>query len=103
MPSGSTMVSRCLGATMDGTRQFFTAERLRIEAESLRQTQENLRQTQEASRAEAEAARVLAEAGRLAAAKEVNATVATLRTLLDRMEVVERMRRTSRNPDDVTE
>jgi hypothetical protein len=87
------------GGAMDGTEPVVTAERQRTEAERLRQTQESARQAQEASRAHAEADRVLAETARLTASTEVNATIATLRTLLERMEAVEAMRRAARKPD----
>lgn len=89
--------------TTDGTEQPLAAERLRTDAERVRQTQERLRQAQEDARENAEEARGIAEEGRLAAAKEVTATVATLRTLLDRMEEVETKRRTSRKSDNAAE
>jgi uncharacterized small protein (DUF1192 family) len=82
---------------MDGTNQVLAAERLHTDAETIRQHQESLRQAQEQSRANAEEARVVAEEGRLAVAKEVNGTVAMLTALLERMEAVETMRRTSRS------
>ena len=85
---------------MDGTEQFLAAERQRIEAERVRQTQETVRQAQEATRAQAEADRVSAEAARLTAATEVDATIAAFRTLLERMEAVEAMRRASRKSND---
>jgi hypothetical protein len=79
---------------MKGPEQILGTERVRREAEVTRQTQESLRQAQELSRARAEQARVMAEEGRLTVAKEIGGTVATLTALLERMEALERMRRT---------
>ena len=74
-----------------------TVERWRADAEAGRQSQEQLREAQEASRVVAETARVTAEAGRATAVDEVNATVAALTLLLQRMEAVETLRRTLRS------
>lgn len=80
-------------------KEFLVAERERLNAETIRQRQESQREADELSRTSAEAARVVAEIGRVAAAKEVRDTVATLMALLERMEEVETMRRTSRGQD----
>lgn len=79
--------------------ELLTAKRERLNAEMIRQRHESLREAEELLRANAEAARVVAETGRVAAAKEVRDTVATLMALLERMEAVETMRRTSRGED----
>lgn len=68
-------------------------ERLRAEAEVVRQQQEVVRQATERARITAEDARVAAEHGRRAATTEVSGMVETLTTLVDRMEAVEKMRR----------
>jgi len=70
------------------------AERLRHEAEERRHRQELVRQTQERARVAAEDARTDAEERRTEAAGEVRDTVAILTTLLQRMEAVEKLRRT---------
>ena len=75
------------------------AERLRTEAEILREEQERLRQSQESSRVAAELIRIVAEQRRLAIASEINGTVATFTTLLERMEAVEQKRRAARGTD----
>jgi len=72
------------------------AEHIRAEAEGVRLRQELARQAAERARVAAEEARAMAEQGRCTAANEVTKTVATLTTLLDRMEAVEEMRRASR-------
>ena len=69
------------------------AERGRTDAEQARQQQELSRQSSELIRVAAEQARIEAEEFRRAAAEELGGTVATLRTLVERMEVVEAMRR----------
>jgi hypothetical protein len=74
-------------------------ERLRTDAELMREQQEVRRQASERARVAAEEARAVAEERRRAAADEVAGTVATLTALLERMEVVEEMRRASRNVD----
>lgn len=74
------------------------AELLLTDAEVIRQQQELSRQATERTRVAAENARVVAEEHRRTAAQEVSDTVATLKALLERMEAVEAMRRTSRGP-----
>lgn len=71
-------------------------ERRHTAAEAVRQQHELERQAAENARNTAEQSRVSAEAGRRAIADEVNGTVATLTTLVDRMEVVEALRRSAR-------
>jgi len=68
-------------------------DRRRAEAEAERQQHELTRQTAERARAVAEELRVSAEHGRRAVAEEVGETIATLTTLLGRMEAVEALRR----------
>ena len=68
-------------------------DRRRADAEAVRQQHELTRQTAERARAAAEALRVSAERGRHALAEEVRETIATLTTLLSRMEAVEALRR----------
>ena len=83
---------------MASPEEIVAAERLRAAAETARQQQEGVRQAQEVSRATAEEARGAAEDGRAAAFKEVSDTVADLTVLLERMEIVESMRRSGRTP-----
>ena len=71
-------------------------ERRHTAAEAVRQQHELERQAAENARNTAEQARVSAEAGRRAVTDEVNGTVATLTTLVARMEVVEALRRSAR-------
>ncbi len=71
-------------------------ERRHVAAEAVRQQRETERQTAETARMAAEQARVSAEARRRVVADEVHGTIATLRTLVDRMEVVEALRRDAR-------
>ena len=68
-------------------------DRRRADAEADRQQHELTRQTAERARAVAEELRVSAEHGRRALAGEVRETIATLTTLLGRMEAVEALRR----------
>jgi hypothetical protein len=68
-------------------------ERRHAAAEAVRQQHELERQAAESARTIAEESRVSAETGRRAITNEVNGTVATLTTLVDRMEVVEALRR----------
>src|SRR5215218_5488930 len=65
-------------------------------AEALRQQHELERQAAETAREAAEASRVTAETRRRAISDEVHGTIATLTTLVDRMEVVEALRRDAR-------
>lgn len=81
---------------MDEDKKSSAADSERLDAEMIRQRQENRRQAEELARKIAETARVAAETGRVAAAKEVSETLADLTALLERMEAVEAMRRTSR-------
>ena len=69
----------------------------RAEAEAERHQHELTRQTAEQARAAAEELRAFAEEGRRAVAAEVNATIATLTTVLRRMEAVEALRREARD------
>ena len=71
-------------------------ERRRADAEVVRQQQEQHRQASETARQAAERVRESAEAGRREAVSEVHGTVATLTTLLGRMEHVEALRREAR-------
>ena len=71
-------------------------ERRRADAEAERQQHELTRQAAERARAAAEESRVSAEDDRRAIAVEVSATIATLTTLLSRMEAVEALRREAR-------
>jgi hypothetical protein len=73
------------------------AERSSTNAEVMRRQHEILRQAQESARVVAEEARVVAEERRLAAAREVRGTIATLTVLVERMEAVEKIRRTFHN------
>ena len=82
---------------MDHMELALAAERLRIDGEKTRRRQETERQTQERTRIAAEGARAVAEEGCIAVSKEVVDTVATLTALLDRMEAVEKMRRSSQS------
>ena len=66
------------------------------DAEAERQQHELTRQTAERARVAAEESRASAEDGRRAVADEVGATIATLTTLLGRMEAVEALRRNAR-------
>ena len=68
-------------------------DRRGADAEAERQQYELTRQAAERARAAGEESRVSAEDGRRAAADEVSATIATLTTLLGRMEAVEALRR----------
>ena len=72
---------------------ILAAERGRCDAEAIRQSQETVRQGQESTRVKSEEARAAADENRSAAADEVRETVATLTTLVERMEAVEKMRR----------
>ena len=69
------------------------SEIARRHAEAVRQQHELERQGSERARNTAEDARVSAETGRRVVADEVSETVATLKTLLNRMEAVEALRR----------
>ena len=71
-------------------------ERHRAEAEAVRQQRELERQNAERARDTAEASREAAENGRRALAGEVSETVDTLKTILNRMEAVEALRRDAR-------
>jgi hypothetical protein len=62
-------------------------------AEAVRQQRELDRVAAETARNAAEQSRVSAETGRRAVTDEVHATIATLKTLVDRMEFVEALRR----------
>ena len=68
-------------------------ERRHADAEAARQQYELERQDAERARNTAEESRVSAEHGRRAVADEVTETIATLKTLVDRMEAVEALRR----------
>ena len=68
----------------------------RAAAEVVRQQQELERQAAETARHAAERARASAEVGRREIASEVNGTIATLTTLVARMETVEALRREAR-------
>jgi hypothetical protein len=68
-------------------------ERSHAAAEAVRQQREQERVAAEAARNAAEQSRVSAETGRRVVADEVRGTIATLTTLVDRMEVVEALRR----------
>jgi hypothetical protein len=72
-------------------------ERRHADAEAVRQQYERDRQVAERARNTAEESRVSAEIGRRAVTDEVSETVATLTTLLNRMEAVEALRRRARN------
>ena len=72
-------------------------ERRHDDAEAVRQQHELQRQVAEHARNTAEESRVSAEHGRRAVADEVRETIATLTTLLNRMEAVEALRRDARN------
>ena len=72
-------------------------ERHRDNAEAERQQQELTRQTAERARVAAEESRSSAEDRRRVATEEVNATIATLTTIVGRMEAVEALRRYARN------
>ena len=82
---------------MEAEVALSAAERVRAEAEAKRQEQEDRRQAQELLRAKAEAARARAEQTRLESASHVSGTVVSLTELLERMETVEKMRRTARD------
>jgi predicted nucleic acid-binding Zn-ribbon protein len=71
-------------------------EHLHTAAEALRQQHELDRQAAENAREAAEASRVTAETQRRAVSDEVHGTIATLTTLVDRMEIVEALRRDAR-------
>jgi hypothetical protein len=71
-------------------------ERRRAAAEALRQQHELERQAAETARVASEGSRAAAETRRLAVSAEVHETIATLTTLVDRMEVVEALRRDAR-------
>ena len=75
-------------------------ERRRADAESDREREELVRHANERARVAAEAARVNAEDGRRAVTEEVTETVKALKTLLNRMEAVEAMRRRSHSGAD---
>jgi hypothetical protein len=68
-------------------------ERRHAAAEAVRQQHELERQSAERARIAAEESRVTAESSRHTVAGEVSETVATLTTLVRRMEVVEALRR----------
>jgi hypothetical protein len=68
-------------------------DRRGADAEAERQQHELARQTAERARAVAEELRVSAEHGRRVVAEDVRETIATLTTLLGRMEAVEALRR----------
>ena len=68
-------------------------KRRRVDAEAERQHHELTRQAAERARVAAEASRKSAEEERRAVVEEVSATIATLTTLLNRMEAVEGLRR----------
>lgn len=72
-------------------------ERSRAEAEALRQERELERQAAEQARRVAEESRAVAESQRRAVAGDVEETIKTLTTLLNRMEAVEELRRNLRN------
>ena len=71
-------------------------ERLHADAEAVREQHELERQAAECARNAAEESRVSAESGRRVVAGEVSETIATLKTLLARMESVEALRRYAR-------
>ena len=81
---------------VDMDQRDLAAERLRAEAEAVRQQQERDRQARERQRVAAEGERVAAEDVRVTATVEVRETVATMKTLLGRMEAVEKLRRSRR-------
>ena len=68
-------------------------ERRMADAEVVRQQQEHHRQASETAREAAERVRELAEVGRREVVSEVHGTIATLTTLVGRMEHVEALRR----------
>ena len=68
-------------------------ERQRVDAEAVRQQHERERQISERARNAAEESRAVAEHARRAVADEVSDTIATLTTLVNRMEAVEALRR----------
>lgn len=68
-------------------------ERRHADAEAVRQQHELERQCAERARIAAEESRVTAESSRRTIAGEVSETVATLTTLVRRMEAVEALRR----------
>jgi hypothetical protein len=72
-------------------------ERGSAAAESIRQQRELERQDAERARTAAEEMRAAAEDARRAVLGEVHATIAALTTLIERMEVVEALRRDSRS------
>jgi hypothetical protein len=72
-------------------------ERRHAAAEAVRHQRELDRVAAETSRVAAEQSRVSAETGRRAITKEVHGTIATLKTLVDRMEAVEALRRDARS------
>ena len=70
--------------------------RRHADAEAVRQQHELARQATERARVAAEESRVSAENRRRALGDEVSQTIATLTTLLKRMEAVEALRRDAR-------
>jgi hypothetical protein len=80
----------------EGTNMNSDSERERAAAETVRQRHERDRQAAESARHAAERARESAEDGRREVANEVHGTIATLTTLVDRMESVEALRREAR-------
>jgi hypothetical protein len=87
--------SGTVGAALivEGEKQERAMESPYDAAEAARQQHEAERQAAEAARKTAEQSRVSAEAGRREVADEVSGTIATLTTLVTRMEVVEALRR----------
>jgi methionine synthase I (cobalamin-dependent) len=71
-------------------------ERHHADAEAIRQQHELTRQAAELGRIAAEESRMSAEDGRRAVAGEVSETIATLQTLVRRMEAVESLRRAAK-------
>jgi hypothetical protein len=71
-------------------------KRLHADAEAVREQHELGRQAAERARIAAEESRVSAESGRRVVAGEVSETIATLKTLVSRMEAVEALRRYAR-------
>ena len=71
-------------------------QRRHADAEAVRQQHELERQSAERTRIAAEESRVTAESSRRTVAGEVSETVATLTTLVRRMEAVEALRRDAR-------
>ena len=72
------------------------SETAHLHAEAVREQHELERQAAERARIAAEESRMSAESGRRVVAGEVNETIATLKTLVSRMEAVEALRRYAR-------